>query len=570
MNNKRKPAYLRLPGHLLMAASLLAPVTGALAQTDASLVTPRDLRPAAPPAAPGPLLEQQEVDVNGRLEAAPVLRVTPGRIEIADGFPELQAASEVLVAPFSGRSTTVDELYTLADALEALYGSAGYVLVRVTIPPQEVRDGGPFRLRVLDGYLEALDLEAVPERLRPRLRATLEPVLGRGRLQRADIERALVLAGRTPGLGIRSTLVPGRDTAAALLVLEAQHDAFAGSLGTDNRLADTLGPWQATAQLQLNQLAAQGEQLYAYVSGHPDPDVFFGGGAKRQVAGAGINWPLGHDGLSLNLELTASDTRMVTDNVFIPPIRSRFDRASLRLGKPLLLSRRSELSLTAQFEMSRQENRVSGFDMTLYRDALRVLRVGLDARHQLDNGAQLSVFLQASQGLEQGARSIEAAETSGIPFSRIGARPDFSKLELSLAWSQFLSGQVLLVSTLRAQEVLRGPLPSAELFSLDGEDALSALVSGRLADDSGWTWRNEFSRGVLWPRAGLQLVPFAYLTFGEPGTEVGETLDSGLAAGLGLRSSWRAFNLSLEYGRSRLNPGSFSDETFFASLRMVF
>src|SRR5690606_15087337 len=180
--------------------------------------------------------------------------------------------------------------------------------------------------------------------------------------------------------------------------------------------------------------------------------------------------------------------------------------------KPLLLSRRSELNLTAQFEMSRQENRIPDFDLTLYRDALRVLRVGLDAQHLLQNGAQLSVSLQASQGLEQGARSIEDTETSGIPFSRLGARPDFSKLELRLGWSQFLPGAVLLTSTLRAQEVLRGPLPSAELFSLDGEDALSALVSGRLADDSGWTWRNEFSRGVLWPGAGLQLVPFAYLT----------------------------------------------------------
>src|SRR5690606_17224814 len=156
------------------------------------------------------------------------------------------------------------------------------------------------------------------------------------------------------------------------------------------------------------------------------------------------------------------------------------------------------------------------------------------------------------------------------PFSRLGARPDFSKLELTAAWSQFLPGGVLLASTLRTQQVLNGPLPSAELFSLDGEDALSALVSGRVAADAGWTWRNEFSKGFALREAGVQLSPYAYVTLGEPDTEVGETLDSGLAAGLGLRSAWGPLNLSMEYGHSRLRPGSQAGNEFFATIRMLF
>lgn len=560
-----------LVGPLVMLASMVLCGTAAFAQTDASLVTPRDLRPET--TAPSPLLEQDVPAEAGRAQApggASQLRVTPSEIIVVDGFAELQAATAALVEPFHGRATSVDELYTLADALEALYSNAGYVLTRVTIPPQEVSDGGPFRLRILDGYLTAVNLENVPERFHARLQATLAPVIGQARLQRSDIERALVLAGRMPGLRIRSTLVPGRDTGAALLVLEGEHTPYAGSLSANNRLAEALGPWQATVQLQGNQLLGRGEQLYAYVSGHPNPEVFFGGGEKRQVAGGGINWPLGYDGVSLNLEFTASDTRMPSGNAFIPGIRSRFDRASLRLGKPLLLERSNEVNFTAQFEMSRQENSIPDFDMALYRDALRVLRLSVDSRHTLQSGAQLSLFLQASQGLEQGARSSEEAEASGIPFSRLGAEPDFSKLEFTAGWNQLLPGGVILASTLRAQQVLSGPLPSAELFSLDGEDALSALVSGRLADDSGWTWRNEFSKGFALPEAGVQLSPYAYLTLGEPGTEIGETLDSGLAAGLGLRSAWGPLNLSMEYGHSRLAPGSQSGNEFFANIRVLF
>src|SRR5690554_2082456 len=359
-----------------------------MAQTDASRVTPRDLRPET--IGPGSSVEQDmvlesPVDDSAELalsEEAASLSIDLREIVISGGFPPMEEATARFIEPFRDRRTTVEELYALAGALEQLYNQEGYFLARVTIPPQEVRDGGAVQLLVVDGYLEALNLDAVPARQRAAIRKRLQHLLQRPRLHRDEIERALLLAGRTPGMPIRSTLVPGTAVGSAMLVLEGDYTPLAGSFSADNKLSDELGPWQSTLQLTANQLLGQGEQIYGYVSGDPNPVTLLRGDSTRNVMGGGINWPLGHDGKTMNLEFSTSDTRMA-GTVWIPDTRSRFDRVTLRLGVPLRVRRDSEWTLNGSFEASRQVNDLPDFDFELYRDELRVLRLGLSARHSL-------------------------------------------------------------------------------------------------------------------------------------------------------------------------------------------
>ena len=107
----------------------------------------------------------------------------------------------------------------------------------------------------------------------------------------------------------------------------------------------------------------------------------------------------------------------------------------------------------------------------------------------------------------------------------------------------------------RAQWALDGVMPGAELFSLDGEEALSSFVSGAISNDGGWTLRQEIARPSTVDVAGaaLGLSPFAFAAGGRASTRVEGALAQGLAAsyGLGLRTQWRNASLALEYGRRR-------------------
>ena len=160
----------------------------------------------------------------------------------------------------------------------------------------------------------------------------------------------------------------------------------------------------------------------------------------------------------------------------------------------------------------------------------------------------------------------------GVALSRPGSEPSFTKLEANLRWDHVHASGLQLRTALRAQTAFGHTLPSAELFSLDGEDAISALTAGAFSADSGWTLRQEAGWQLV-PRllgADWPLAPYAYLAAGRPRDAYGSPSAISSAIGAGLRTSWKALTLSLEYGRLRVRPGDFKDSRLFMAARLAF
>ncbi|WP_431051679.1 ShlB/FhaC/HecB family hemolysin secretion/activation protein [Roseateles sp. L2-2] len=533
-------------------------------------VTPRDLRPPEPAAsaAPLPVPAPNAVPAQAR-----DLQVSVDDVRFSDGFPELAAASAALAAPLRGQRQTVAAFYQLADAVEALYREAGYPLVRVVVPPQQVKDGGVFELRVVDGYLERIDASAVPERARRAVEQALAGLLGRRHLRGEALERALTLAGRGPGLQMRSALGAGKEVGGTVLVLEGEHAGSAITVSADRRLSESLGPWQTTVQLRLNQALGRGEQFYTYVSGGKDWGTALRDDAPRRVLGGGAILPLTADGLSLNPEFTVSDTQPRAPAGALRS-RSQLERYSLRLIYPLLLTRAQELTLTGTFDASRQIDSLPDFDFVMSEDKLRVGRIAAD---YVRNGESTRLRMGAtlSRGLPGlGARTAADIAATGMPVSRYGARPFFTKLELNASADVELPWGLGARTSAKLQSALGHVLPSAELFTLDGEDALSTFRSGSISDDNGWTLRQELSRA--WTPsiggAGLQLQPYVFAAMGRPWSEFAGTQGHRLAAsgGAGLRTRWRGAELSIEAGRRRYRPFGLDEFQAFVKAQVQF
>jgi hemolysin activation/secretion protein len=555
---------------LFCLLGLLACAAPALGQP-ASQTTPRDLRPEPALPSPAPLPQPPAAPPKAVAPGAG-LTVTLARIEVEGGFPEFVAATKALATPYAGRRVSVGELYQLAEDIEGLYRQAGFVLVRVIIPPQQVQDGGTFRILVLDGFIEHVDLAGVDAGVRDQVQAIIAPIVGRPRVTSNDLERLLTLAGRAPGVTLRSTLAPGTRAGGSVLVLEGEHAKFAGSWAADNRLSSRLGPWQSAIQARANQPFGHGEQAYLYVAGHPNPGRMLRSHAVRRVAGGGVIVPVGHDGLSLNGETTWSDTKNPA-SLFVPATQSLFERAALRASYPLVLTRTREIALTAALEASHQSTSVPAFGLTLNEDRLRVLRFGVDANQALGESGRLRLSSLLSRGLSQlGARTQEDAAASGIALSRPGADPSFTKLEGGLEWDQVLAAGVQLRTVVRAQKAFGQPLPSAELFSIDGEDALSLFETGALSDDGGWTLRQEVGRQVPLQvgSASVPLHPYVFFAGGRPHSKVGTPTGFSVSYGAGLRASWKAVSFSLEYGRAKFRPGGAEDTKLFVKGQVAF
>ena len=458
-------------------------------------------QPASPPAAfdlpPAALL------------AAPLgaqgLRLRVRHIIVEQGFADLREATLALAKPLEGRKVSVAQLFALANAVEALYGANGYALVRVTVPPQRLADGGDARIRVIDGFIESLSLADVPERSRAVVFARLAPLVGRRRLKSAELERAVLLAGDVVGLRLASALARGATLGGVALGLKAQERLVTGALGTDNNLPASLGGWEWNARLALNNPLGFGEQGYLSVtSGYALGGDGFAMSPLRTLA-AGVVSPVGVDGLTLNPEVTQSLTHPLPA-AGAPPSTGALERAALRASFPLQRTRASNLTLTAALELTDQQLYSPLQNVDFSHDRYTALRVGASWQGATFWGASIQTGAQASQGLG-GRRASDA-----VPLSRLGAGPDFTKLTGDVKLSQPLPGALRLDLSAHGQWTFQTPQLTSEEFALDGADALSAFPQGAFSVDAGETARAELSRPVVLPTSfgAMSLSPYLF------------------------------------------------------------
>jgi len=232
-----------------MVAAIFVSTQAAAQRVAPSQVTPQSLRPEAAPGAAIALPGAAGLTAPANAAA---LSLTLGGVSIEGGLPELRGESDAIVGRLSGRRVTVADIYAAANALEQAYAAAGYILVRVVVPPQRLAGGATLRLVLVDGFVEAVDVKGVPESQRELVKARMSGIVGKRHVTLAEIERRLLLASDIPGLSLRSTLSRGATPGGTLLVLEGTQNFVTGSAGVDNRLPNSLGIFELNSSAALN------------------------------------------------------------------------------------------------------------------------------------------------------------------------------------------------------------------------------------------------------------------------------------------------------------------------------
>ena len=496
---------------------------------------------------------------------AEALTVRLGGIAVEGGLPEFQRATAAITDPLVGQVVTAAEVFEAARAVNQLYADAGLVLVRVTVPPQNVVNGGTLRLLVINGMIERIDTSKVPEVVRARVDRMLAPLIGEAGLRLPVIERRLLLAGDMPGIALRSTLVPGETVGGAVLVVEGRHDMVTGSLSFDNNFAPELGRTALGLGMDVNSPTGSGEQVYLRANGwfgSLGSGSFFDEYPRNRVLAAGIVVPIGINGTTLNFEVTDAHTtpKPKSGN---PQTASSFSRYALRLRYPLIRSRSSTLNVEASFDAQDQVNDIiSPANLSLAHDELRVFRLASDGFLVTDLGGLLTGRIAGSAGVDAlGARNVDAQ--AAVPLSRQGVDPEFQKVDLALRYQQPLGNFVAVQVEGRGQSSFGRPLPLSEQIILASSGGLSTFYSGTIAGDSGYVLRSELQFQRQFPffetNVAMGLSPYLFAAAGEvflsEPTAVERRHTSATSYGLGLRwgamrDAWRSnLSVALEYGR---------------------
>src|SRR5262249_47473439 len=154
-------------------------------------------------------------------------------------FEEFVATSRELAAPLIGKRVTVAQVFDFATQLQAAYVRAGYLLARVVVAPQELNERARVKIQVIDGFIERIDVSALPPALQNRVGATLKPLFHKRHLTERELERRLLLASDTPGAQLRSTFAAGEEIGGSVLIVTGSYRPVVLSGSTGNAMPVT-------------------------------------------------------------------------------------------------------------------------------------------------------------------------------------------------------------------------------------------------------------------------------------------------------------------------------------------
>ena len=548
-------------GTILMIA--LEIPSSSFAQT-ASQITPPSFAPP-PPQVDAPIIIPQGLGAQAPA-GAEAIELNLGDVSIEGAAIDPRALSNIREA-LVGHPVKLSEVFAAARALEADFARHGHLLTRVTVPAQSLDKGATLKLVVVQGFIERVDVTGLPRQVQRRIAATLASLQGSTDMTQADLERRLLLAADVPGVTLRSTLAAGEKPGGTVLVVEGTYRPIGVLLSVDNNLPSALDRENYGLGVTFNGVLGAGETIYLRAAGIPnvthDNSVLDPAPRNRMLA-AGAIVPIGHDGLSLNVEGT--DARTAPRHADTAPgFATHFKRLSTRLNYPFIRSR--SLNVIGEVSFDAQDERVRIIDpltLPISLDRLRVLRSAVDGRAALPGNGMARLRAEFSAGIDAlGARS--AADATPVqPLSRAGTDADFQKLTVDAGIDQPLASHLALSANGHAQTAFGQVMANAEQIGIAGADGLSPLYSGTLQGDSGYVVRGEIQTpfDLRTSRLFARLTPYGFAAHGQVHLErptVVERSETGATAyGLGLRftgqtSTGRAgLSASLEYGRAKI------------------
>lgn len=403
-----------LLGGAFLAATMLS-TAPAVAQKLNPLIIENDLRSAeassAAPIAPAPL----------RLPEAGEAPADADNISFVFDSLTLEGARAIPAADLrrlweveEGETTTIAAVFAYADAITAVYRSAGYALSFAVVPAQEI-DSGRFSIQIVEGRLEGLSITGtrVSDLVRSRILDGFSVVDPSQPTKIAELERFLLLVNDLPGITARGTISPGETQQTSLLTLDVTQTRFDGGISYNNFLSDNLGREVTVIDLKaFNQWTGR-DSLHISLKSAPDIAVY-------RSSSIDYDTYIGSDGLRLQVAASESITEPKKGNLAALDFNSISHSNSVGIRMPWKRSRNSNIFVGTRLASSHTISK-NGTTVTS-EDKLRTLSLyaEYDVSHAL--GATSNLRLQMNNGLTiLGARGD----------SRANAKPNFVTYEIS-------------------------------------------------------------------------------------------------------------------------------------------
>ena len=219
--------------------------------------------------------------------------------------PELIPRSQVLalLAAYTGRPLTFSELRQATAQVERLHAVAGFEVVRVIVPEQEIESGSPLRLQIVDARLDKLTVTGNQFFSTELIQKNLRVLQPQALINTIEMDKNLRLINENPALAVRVNLEPSSKPAlvdADVKVVDQK--PLAAYVTLDNTGTHATGDYRLGFVLQHNNVFKRGHMLSLQTVTSP--------GHWSDVEVYGLNYKLPFFGLNGMLELAYTDSNV--------------------------------------------------------------------------------------------------------------------------------------------------------------------------------------------------------------------------------------------------------------------
>ena len=481
----------------------------ALSQTQpiAQLQTDRD-RLSQPQILPSPLPSQQPTiapptTLPNQPEFSSTL-INVRKIQITGSTILTAAELATLTQPLEGKSTTLQDLQSLANRITQTYLDRGYITSQAVISEQEITDG-MVTIQVIEGTIDGIEIQGnqrlKPSYIRDRIKLGVRKPFNKNELE----DQLQLLKSNSLIADISASLQPGQGSGKSQLVVRVKEaPAITGSVTLDNYSPPSVGSERLGGTLTYRNPTGLGDEVSA---------TYF-----RSLAGGSnlydFNYrvPVNAMNGTVQLRYSPSNSKIVDPAFSSFGIRSQNDLFELTYRQPVIRSPREELALSLGFALQNGQT-------FLFDNSPTPFGIGPDA-----NGNSRTRVIKFGQDYvkrdRKGAWSLQSQFNLGIAAfdATVNANPipdgRFFSWTGQVQRVQQLSPNNLLIAQADIQLSPDSLLPSQQ-FTIGGGQSVRGFRQGVRSGDNGIRFSLEdritVARDKKTGRSVFQIAPFADL-----------------------------------------------------------
>ena len=395
----------------------------------------------------------------------------------------------------SGSNLSVTDLSNMAAKITAYYSKQGYFAARAVLPAQEIKDN-VVSIAVTEGQYGQIILRNESKLSNSQANRLLDGLKSGDPITNDPLESRLLLLSDTPGVEVKSTLVPGTVPGTSdLLVDITPGRLISGSVDADNAGNRYTGEYRVGATVNLNNPLGLGDVASVRA-------ITSGSGLKYGRASYQV--PFGR----ATIGAAYSRLDYVLGREFAPlGANGMATVASIYGNYTLIRSRNTNLYAGLNYDHKKFQDRVTLFSTVTDRK-INVVTGSLYGNHRDSlGGGGVSTF---SLGLSAGRLDIQTPAALAADAISARTQGSYSKLGFNASRLQQVTGDLSLFAGISGQAASKNLDPS-EKMSLGGMDGVRAYPQGEGFGDQGYLVNIEAR--LLLPKAEslpgrMQLIGF--------------------------------------------------------------